>query len=33
MKISLAKAGAIYLTDEILKEFEELIGKERVSIV
>ena len=30
---SLAKAGAIYLTDEILKEFEELIGKERVSIV
>ena len=30
---SLAKAGAIYLTDEILEEFQELIGKERVSIV
>ena len=30
---TLAKAGAIYLTDEILQEFEELIGKERVSIV
>ena len=28
-----AKAGAIYLTDEILVEFEELIGKERVSII
>lgn len=26
-------AGAIYLTDDILKEFEELIGKERVKIV
>ena len=30
---TLSKAGAIYLTDEILAEFEELIGKERVSII
>ena len=28
----ISPSGAIYLTDEILKEFEDLIGKDRVSI-
>ena len=30
---TISPAGAIYLTDEILKEFEELLGKDRVTVV
>ena len=30
---TISPAGAIYLTDEILREFEELIGKDRVAVV